>query len=228
MPHKQNDVAVLIFANSSSQETKQKSLPQGSELFDYLNHRVIQVAKKTSFDIVLFDETLQKGKTFGERFTNAIETIFAKGYHKVIAIGNDSPDLKTKHLKKAFTQLDNQQSVLGPSLDGGAYLIAFHKKHFNKQQFLQLPWQTNLLFTTLHQLLLQHTKVTSLTYLKDIDSFDDLKYFLFRFNTERILHDIIRKIIYSFKIVFYYFSPIQKINYPQNIFNKGSPTYLSL
>jgi len=227
MPNKQSNVAILIFANSSSKETKRKNLFQEGDFFDYLNKKIIQKAKKTSFDVVLFDETSQKGNTFGERFTNAVETTFTKGYQKVIAIGNDSPDLKVNHLKETFTKLENQQSVLGPSLDGGAYLIALDKNLFNKQQFLELPWQTNLLFTALRKLLAQSTKVTQLPYLKDIDNLNDLKTFLFRFNTSKELQLIIKSITPSLSKTFYYLHPILTIGFTTNLFNKGSPLHSS-
>jgi len=59
----------------------------------------------------------------------------------VITIGNDTPILKSHHIVEASRQLESKNVVLGPSLDGGFYLLGIHKTHFNREQFIDLPWQ---------------------------------------------------------------------------------------
>ncbi|MDD5669518.1 MAG: TIGR04282 family arsenosugar biosynthesis glycosyltransferase [Candidatus Omnitrophica bacterium] len=65
----------------------------------------------------------QKGRDLGEKMYDAFK--YAKGlnYEKVIIIGSDSPNLPAMYIKDAFKQLDENDIVLGPSYDGGYYLI---------------------------------------------------------------------------------------------------------
>jgi len=65
----------------------------------------------------------QKGRDLGEKMHDAFK--YAKGlnYEKVIIIGSDSPNLPALYIKDAFKRLDENDIVLGPSHDGGYYLI---------------------------------------------------------------------------------------------------------
>ena len=64
---------------------------------------------------------VQEGQDLGERMQNAFASRFAEGYGKVVIIGADSPSLPTKYIHQAFAS--NRDVVLGPSVDGGYYLI---------------------------------------------------------------------------------------------------------
>jgi glycosyltransferase A (GT-A) superfamily protein (DUF2064 family) len=65
----------------------------------------------------------QKGAELGERMCNAIKWLFHKGYEKVSLVGADSPDLPISYVTEAFEKLDAYDIVIGPSEDGGYYLI---------------------------------------------------------------------------------------------------------
>lgn len=47
----------------------------------------------------------------------------AQGYEQMILFNGDSPTLPAHQLRKAFAYLDGETIVLGPTLDGGYYLI---------------------------------------------------------------------------------------------------------
>jgi glycosyltransferase A (GT-A) superfamily protein (DUF2064 family) len=65
----------------------------------------------------------QEGKNFDERFTNAVEEVL-KYCRNVVVIGSDSPHIQSKTINKAIDYLENEESmVLGPSNEGGVYLI---------------------------------------------------------------------------------------------------------
>ena len=72
----------------------------------------------------------QKGKDLGERLHNVFSRLFFVGYEKVAIIGSDSPDLPIEYIEKSFSLLNKKlldgkkELVLGPSEDGGYYLIA--------------------------------------------------------------------------------------------------------
>ena len=66
---------------------------------------------------------IQKGKSLGERMSNAFQKSFETGYEKVVIIGSDSIEISEKHLNEAFKQLDENDYVIGPARDGGFYLL---------------------------------------------------------------------------------------------------------
>ncbi len=171
-------IAILIFANSSMEELKNKPIAYGQNLFNYFNSQTLKKVRKTNLPFVLCSEKDQCGATFAERFTNAIAALFDKGYEKIITIGNDSPNLRSADIIEASKKLVDNDIVIGPSMDGGIYLMGLHKGSFIKKNFLQLPWQTNQLAKTLINTILDNGLVLkSLRYLRDIDTIHDLKRF---------------------------------------------------
>jgi len=120
--------------------------------------------------VIWFDESKQQGQDFSSRITQAFSDLFAQGYEKVISIGNDSPDLTTAHIETALQKLEENELVLGPSADGGAYLIGIHKSHFNAAAFKALPWQQENLFAEL--VADAHTHKRSVTFLEMLNDFD--------------------------------------------------------
>ena len=135
--------AILIFANSSAREAHIKPFVNAEAVFSTLNSEIISKVKKTNLPYFIVDEHEQIGRTFGERFANAIQGIYNKGYDTVISVGNDTPQLKTSQILKANTQISEDNFVLGPSQNGGFYLLALHQSNFDFETFIKLPWQTS-------------------------------------------------------------------------------------
>ena len=67
----------------------------------------------------------QTGIDLGERMKNSFLSAFSKGFRRVILMGSDSPDIPIEFLQKAFSELETHDIILGPSYDGGYYLIGF-------------------------------------------------------------------------------------------------------
>ncbi|HAX52918.1 MAG TPA: glycosyl transferase, partial [Lachnospiraceae bacterium] len=65
----------------------------------------------------------QKGSSLGERMKNALQEVFEDGYRACVLIGTDIPELRASYLENAFEKLRTQDVVLGPTPDGGYYLI---------------------------------------------------------------------------------------------------------
>ncbi len=76
-----------------------------------------------------FNFHLQQGIDLGIRMRNAFQTIL-KTYQQAVIIGTDIPDLNNDIILKAFKSLDNNDFVIGPSNDGGYYLLGM-KNLFN-------------------------------------------------------------------------------------------------
>lgn len=69
----------------------------------------------------------QEGSSPGERLENAFRTLLAGDCAPACVIGSDSPDLPLAYIKRAFVKLKHREVVLGPSLDGGYYLIGLQR-----------------------------------------------------------------------------------------------------
>jgi rSAM/selenodomain-associated transferase 1 len=66
----------------------------------------------------------QRGRGLGERMEHAFAEAFRRGERKVVAIGTDTPWMGAPRIRTALAWLDGNEVVLGPSADGGYYLIA--------------------------------------------------------------------------------------------------------
>lgn len=69
----------------------------------------------------------QKGRNLGHRMHNAFEYATKRKADKIIIIGSDTPTLPVSFIERAFEHLDRFDVVLGPSRDGGYYLIGLKK-----------------------------------------------------------------------------------------------------
>jgi len=106
-------------------------------------------AKKASFRNWLgddFDYVAQQGENLGERLVNAFQWAFSHNFGAVIVIGTDSPDLPEDYLYQAQTALAGHDVVIGPSQDGGYYLIGFQKETFLPEAFEDIDWSTERVF----------------------------------------------------------------------------------
>jgi glycosyltransferase A (GT-A) superfamily protein (DUF2064 family) len=184
--------AILIFANSAEKALTSQSI-QSAEVFEILNAKALKTAKKTGLPYFYYSENEQTGTSFGERFTNAIEAIYNEGFETVISIGTDIPHLKSAHILKAFKALETSDYVLGPSKDGGFYLMGFKKTYFNKIAFTALPWENSKLRRVLNTELQKANKsVSYLELLSDIDDISDIEFVL---KSHKTLAYTIRKLL---------------------------------
>ena len=65
----------------------------------------------------------QAGKDLGRRMDGALRDAFAMGYAAAVLVGTDIPQLTAETVRAAFDALDDSDVVLGPTEDGGYYLI---------------------------------------------------------------------------------------------------------
>ena len=217
--------AILVFANSSEEELKHKAIPMGSVLFQGLTEHAISTAKKTGLPYFLITEKGQYGSSFGERFVNAIKSIFDKGFDNVITIGNDTPQLKVSDILKASGYLSANKFVLGPSRDGGFYLMGLHKSQFDARAFVELPWKTNTLAKKITSVIeSSNVHVIQLRILLDLDTNADLKRILKGLKDCRgIIFQIILSLVISIRIIILQAYIPLNFKFNSTYFNKGSP-----
>ena len=103
-------------------------------------------AKKTNLPVYKFFSDKQTGTSFGQKLANSLENIYSYGYDNVIVIGTDCPSINSSVLLNAQQELSNKNLVLGPSKDGGVYLIGIHKNAYSRDAFLDIPWLSRSVF----------------------------------------------------------------------------------
>ncbi len=71
----------------------------------------------------------QSGRTFGERFVDALSRARTFGSGPILVVGTDTPGLDAKLLEESLARLEAEPDcvVLGPSIDGGFYLLALDR-----------------------------------------------------------------------------------------------------
>ena len=116
--------------------------------------------------------TIQQGEGLGERMDLAFKSLL-KNHESVVLIGCDLPELTSTIITQAFEALQNNDLVLGPSYDGGYYLIGLKKEM--PDLFKEISWSSEkVLKQTLERAKRLSLKVQLLEKLRDIDTLDDL------------------------------------------------------
>ncbi len=117
----------------------------------------------------------QKGADLGERMKNAFEWGFSRGFQKVILLGSDSPTLPSGFIQEAVDRLESFPLVLGPSVDGGYYLIGSRPPV--PAVFDGIEWGTNrVLAATLEKITRRRVRCHLLPFWYDIDRPEDLAF----------------------------------------------------
>jgi len=125
------------------------------------------------FDGNLFEKRLQEGGDLGERMQNAFSKSFEEGYRKVVIIGSDCPELDSSIIEQAFDELKQSDVVIGPSADGGYYLLGMNT--FIPEIFEGIKWSSaEVLSRTKEKLNRSGYLFKELEILNDIDTEEDL------------------------------------------------------
>jgi uncharacterized protein len=81
-------------------------------------------------------------QNFGDCLLHTIEEIFARGHASAVVLNSDSPTLPTALLVETAAALarSGDRAVLGPSSDGGYYLLGLKAAH--RHMFEDIAWST--------------------------------------------------------------------------------------
>jgi len=116
---------------------------------------------------------VQQGKDLGDKMRQAFVDRFSDGYKKVVIIGSDSPSLPVSYINQALTS--DKDLILGPSTDGGYYLIAMTSKV--SEVFGGITWGTDqVLEETLNSVKKMGISLELLPVWYDVDLPEDLKF----------------------------------------------------
>jgi rSAM/selenodomain-associated transferase 1 len=108
----------------------------------------------------------------GSRLTHAFDAAFARGYKLATAIGSDCVELTPAHFAEAWRELDRADGVIGPTVDGGYYLLAL--KTPQPTLFREIDWSTGAVFEqTVERAASAGLRLHVLPALHDVDTVED-------------------------------------------------------
>lgn len=116
----------------------------------------------------------QTGHGLGERLDNGLTHCLNNGFEQVVVMNSDGPTLPATHLSQAFTLLDDVDVVLGPSEDGGYYLIGLTRPQPQLLREVQMS-TPRVLRDTLALAEEERLRVSLLPRWYDVDTIDDLQ-----------------------------------------------------
>jgi hypothetical protein len=120
-----------------------------------------------------FPFTPQATGDLGIRMLRAIQRAFEKGAQRVVLIGSDCPGITAEILQKAFAALEQTEAVLGPSRDGGYYLVGLRRPV--PELFSDTSWGAKTVFRASMNILQTLGLSTAIVdELRDVDNVDDL------------------------------------------------------
>lgn len=109
----------------------------------------------------------------GVRMRDAFERAFADGAERVVIVGSDLPELSAPLLRRAFGLLEGCAAVIGPTRDGGYYLLGL--RGMIGGVFDGIEWSTPaVLAATLDRLRAADADPVMLPVLADVDTVEDL------------------------------------------------------
>lgn len=127
-----------------------------------------------------YNKRLQSGADLGQRMQRAFSTVFQQGYGKVSIIGSDCLELTAEVIRDSFVQLDRNDVAIGPSADGGYYLLGMTKER--PALFEKKTWSSSsVLSDTLDDCRRLLLTTALLPQLKDIDEEKDVPENLLKF-----------------------------------------------
>ena len=117
------------------------------------------------------------------RLLRADARLRKEGFERIVILGSDAPDTPPRFLEAALASLEDRPLVVGPSLDGGFYLIG-SARHLPDRLFENVPVSSREtlahLTENLHQLRRRDFDFRLLTAWRDVDDDEDLGLFIKR------------------------------------------------
>ncbi len=140
----------------------------------------------------------QIGDNLGERLTSATHWASENGYEKIIITGSDSPTLPLAYISQAVEALDTCDIVVGPSVDGGYYLIGFSNQSLTAVVptiYERIAWSTkNVLQQTVEHIHSINAKLNLLPVWYDVDTSEDLDFLQAHLSALRLAGDSVQAV----------------------------------
>ena len=123
------------------------------------------------WDNTIFQKCVQVDGNLGKKMAAAFLEC-SSTCEKVIIIGSDCASLSQKHIEAAFDALAHSDFVIGPTYDGGYYLLGM--RTFAPEVFENINWSTEtVLNETITKISALNKTYTLIEKLSDIDFIED-------------------------------------------------------
>ena len=205
--------AVLLFARAPREEAVAKRLPEpatggrpgASRLFELTRARLAsEVGAKLPDTALLLAgggdlpsgarRIAQRGTGFGARLANAVDDAFGLGFDELVVVPGDVPGLHGERLRDAFSHLDSGSLVVGPSPDGGAYLLGLTRA--NRAAIANVTWCSPHTNTEISAAAARSSlRLVQLAPLADVDDRSDMIALALAPATDDELRDLLIRIL---------------------------------
>jgi rSAM/selenodomain-associated transferase 1 len=131
-----------------------------------------EITEKDEWSSDFFTKKVQSSGNLGDRMSDAFRQAFEAGAEKVVIMGSDCPEITGEIIDAAFNLLAANNVVIGPTFDGGYYLLGMNQ--YYPGLFDNVEWSTENVFpTTIEICANAGLSVGLLPQLSDIDHEED-------------------------------------------------------
>ncbi len=151
---------------------------------------------RSAIEVLVTDDICipQRGSDLGERLDAVIADAFEMGFGPVIVIGTDSPTLPPEYLTQALDHLQSRDDgvVIGPTDDGGFYLIGVSRQH--EGMFNNVKWSSSQVFEQTEANLrdIGNLELLVLPRWYDVDEPEDLARLIAEIDSGTTARDLVR------------------------------------
>lgn len=200
-----NATAILIFTQEVDTDASRKLLTPlknkgvNKLIFSKLNDFVERTSSSTHLPVFTSRQFVKNNqKSYGKQLTAAINAVFEKGFEKIICIGNDCPALSKAQILKSVQKLQTNDTVVGPDLRGGVYLIGLSKNTFCAETFENIAWQSEKMLESYIKNF-PYQQISFIESFADIHTFEELQTYKSSRYFIRFLINIIEKSFIIFR-----------------------------
>jgi len=113
----------------------------------------------------------------GKRMDHAFREAFKRNYAYVVMVGSDLPTISGEIVQQARHELQEHDVVIGPSQDGGYYLIGMKKP--TPGLFSNIPWSTHQVAALTREKASElGLSLSLLPQQRDLDTIEDLQFYI--------------------------------------------------
>ncbi len=188
-----NNTSLIVFAKNpilgktKTRIARKSGKAMALDIYDELLQATQELCKLSPFPVLVYysdfldtrdgwffaaDKFVQvQHQDLGERISKAFDSVLSSNDHTII-IGSDCPFLSVQHIQHAADLLIENDAVIGPSEDGGFYLLGLNK--MDGELFHDIIWSTDKVTTQLEENLERlNWSYNRLERLRDIDEYED-------------------------------------------------------
>ncbi len=133
------------------------------------------ISEDDSWSTHSFEKKLQSNGDLGHRMEAAFTNVLSDG-NSTIIIGSDCPEISPQLIEEAYNKLELVDVIIGPTHDGGYYLLGM--KDLHPSLFRDIEWSSSTVFDdTIEKIKSAGLLYTQLPIRHDMDEVSTLELF---------------------------------------------------